>query len=230
MYFCLQLHRELRPTTCPKSVSAKRAEVQVWEKLSEFILNPAYLRAQAKAFVEQLRADCDHLKRDLRQVREELEVLALARHEFITRACKTRMNDADFGEQLSEYTDKEVMLKCRLAAIEQDLEIYADLDWEAQINTYLADLQAGMEALKGTLPQTPEERHQLFGLKKRIVDLLLTEANIDENREIHIKVRVNLLEIAGDDAGSEQKVWIPLDETGRLVQESFQANEIVAIL
>jgi hypothetical protein len=116
------------------------------------------------------------------------------------------------------------------AAIEQDLQTHADIDLEAQVDTYLADLQAGMEALKGTQPQTPEERHQLFGLKKRIVDLLLTEAIIDENREIHIKVRVNLLEIAGDDAGSEQKVWIPLDETGRLAQESFQANEIVAIL
>lgn len=28
---------------------------------------------------------------------------------------------------------------------------------EGQVNTYLAGLQAGMEALKGTLPQTPEE-------------------------------------------------------------------------
>jgi DNA invertase Pin-like site-specific DNA recombinase len=230
MYFCPQLHRELRPSTCPKSMSAKRAEAQVWEKLSEFILNPAHLRAQAKALVDEMQADHGQLQRDLRQVREELQVLALTRHEFITRARKTRMNDADFGEQLGEYTDKEVMLKRRLAAIEQDLQIYADLDWEAQVNTYLADLQAGMEALRGTAPQTPEERHQLFGLKKRMVDLFLTEATIDENREIQIKVRLDLLKVAGNEAGPERKAWTQPGEIDSLTQGSFQANEIVATL
>jgi site-specific DNA recombinase len=230
MYLCPQLHRELRASTCPKSVSAKCAEAQVWEKLSEFILNPAYLRAQAKALVDELQADHGQLLRDLRQVREELQVLALTRHEFITRARKTRMNDDDFGEQLSEYTEKEVGLKRRLAAIEQDLEIYADLDWETQVNTYLADLQAGMEALKDTLPQTPEERHQLFGLKKRIVDLLLMEASIDENREVQIKVRLNLLKIAGNEAGPERRAWTKSGEIDSLTQGAFQANEIVATL
>ena len=87
-----------------------------------------------------------------------------------------------------------------------------------------------MEALKGTLPQTPEERHQLFGLKKRIVDLLLAEAIIDENREIHIKVRVDLLKVAGNETGAERKAWIPPEEAGRLAQGLFQKQEIVAIL
>jgi DNA invertase Pin-like site-specific DNA recombinase len=230
MYFCPQLHRELRASTCPKSVSAKRAEAQVWEKLSEFILNPAYLRAQAKALVEQLQADHGQLQRDLRQVREELQVLALARHEFISQARKTRMNGDDFGKQLSEYTDKEVFLKRRLAANEHDLQTHADIDLEAQVNTYLADLQAGMEALKGTQPQTPEERHKLFVWKKRIVDLLLTEANIDENREIQIKVRVDLLKVAGHEAGAKQKTWKSPEETGGLAQGLSQSNEIVAVL
>jgi hypothetical protein len=38
-------------------VSAKRAEAQVWEKLCEFIANPVYLFAQAKALVNQSQAD-----------------------------------------------------------------------------------------------------------------------------------------------------------------------------
>jgi site-specific DNA recombinase len=230
MYFCPQPHRELRPATCPKSVSAKRTEAQVWEKLSEFILNPAYLRAQAKALVDEVQADHGQLQRDLRKVREELQVLTLARHEFITLARKTRMNDDNLGKQIAEFTDKEVRLNRRLAAIEQDLEIYPDLEWEAQVNTFLADLQAGMEALKDTLPQTPEERNQLFGLKKRIVDLLLMEATIDENREIQIKVRLGLLKVAGNEARSERKAWTKSGEIDNLTQGSFQANEIVATL
>ncbi|MEI6291060.1 MAG: hypothetical protein WCP19_11565 [Chloroflexota bacterium] len=230
MYFCPQLHRELRPSTCPKSVSAKRAEAQVWEKLSEFILNPAYLRAQANALVDEMQADHGQLQRDLRQVREELQVITLARNEFITLARKTRMNDDDLGKQIAEFTDNEVGLNRRLAAIEEDLEIYADLEWEVRVNIYLSDLQAGMDALKDTLPQTPEERHQLFGLKKRIVDLLLMEATIDENRNIQIKVSLGLLKVAGNEAGSEHKAWAKSGEIDNLTQGSFQANEIVATL
>jgi site-specific DNA recombinase len=230
MYFCPQLHRELRPSTCPKSVSAKRAEDQVWEKLSEFILNPAHLCAQAKALVEEMQADHGKLQRDLRQVREELQALALARHEFINRARKTRMNDDDFGMQIGEFTDKEVGLKRKLAAIGQDLKTYSDLDWEAQFNTYLVDLQTGIKALKDTLPQTPEERHQLFGLKKRIVDLLLMEATIDDDREIQIKISLGILKVAGNEAGTERKAWKKPGEIDSLTQGSLQANEIVATL
>jgi len=36
-YFCPQPHKELRPSNCPKSVSAKQAETQVWKKLYEFV-------------------------------------------------------------------------------------------------------------------------------------------------------------------------------------------------
>ena len=78
-------------------------------------------------------------------------------------------------------------MKRRLAAIEHDLQFRAEVDEEAQIHAYLANLQARLEALQDTLPQTPEELHQLFVLKKRMVDMLLMEATSDENREIHVK-------------------------------------------
>jgi hypothetical protein len=40
-YFCPQPHRELRVSTCPKTLSAKQAEAQVWEKISQFITDPS---------------------------------------------------------------------------------------------------------------------------------------------------------------------------------------------
>ena len=42
-------------------------------------------------------------------------------------------------------------------------------------------------------PPTSEERHQVFLLKKRIVDAVLAEARIDEKREIHVKFRTDFL-------------------------------------
>jgi site-specific DNA recombinase len=229
-YFCPQPHRELRLATCPKSVSAKRAEAQVWEKLSEFILNPVYMRAQARNLVETLQVEHVQLQRELRQVRQELEELALARYEFITRARKALMADDGFGRQIGTFNDKDVELKRKLAAIEENLQTYPDVDLEAQVEASLADLRAGMEALKDAPSPTVEERQQFFVLKKRIVDLFLTEATIDENREIHIQVRVDLLKIVGQMTEGEQWKWVPPEKVHVLAEGLSQSREIVAVL
>jgi len=75
-------------------------------------------------------------------------------------------------------------------------------NWEAKFNEYLDDLRAGIEELKNAAPETSEERHRVFLLKKKVVDVLLEEATIDEHKEIHVKIRVNLLKIVGDDPES----------------------------
>jgi hypothetical protein len=48
-----------------------------------------------------------------------------------------------------------------------------------------------MAELINANPQASDERHQVFALRKRIVDTVIEEARIDENREIHIKLRTN---------------------------------------
>lgn len=230
IYFCPQTHRELRPSTCPKSVSAKRAEAQVWEKLSEFIQTPTNLRAQAWILAEKLQANQVHLKQEMRSVHREIDELAVARYEFITRARKTLIIDDDFGRLIEEFNEKDVELKRKLAFLEQNLQTYPDVDLAAQIDTYLADLQVGMEALKDCLCQTVEERHQLFELKKRMVNLFLLEAMIDENREVRIKVCADLLKIVGQVAEGEQGVWVPPEKVEGLTEGLSRGREIVAVL
>ena len=46
-------------------------------------------------------------------------------------------------------------------------------------------------------PKTPEEGHQVFVLKKRIVDTVLEEARIDQNRQIHMKFRSDFMTHTG---------------------------------
>jgi hypothetical protein len=58
-------------------------------------------------------------------------------------------------------------------------------------------MQLQMLELIHANPQTPEERHQVFLLKKRVVDTVLEEARIDENREIHVRFRTDFLACAG---------------------------------
>ena len=77
----------------------------------------------------------------------------------------------------------------RLTTIERTKDDFIKLDLEEQIKKYMAELQSEMVALIHADLQTPEERHQVFLLKKRVVDTVLEEARIDQSREIHIKFR-----------------------------------------
>ena len=74
-YFCPQPHSELRPDSCPKSVSAKRAEAQVWKELCEIVLNPAFLMAQAKRLAYHFEQNRSNLQQNLQQVRDEQVLL-----------------------------------------------------------------------------------------------------------------------------------------------------------
>lgn len=195
-YFCPQPHKELRPPNCPKSVSAKRAETQVWGKLYEFAMNPEFLLAQAKDLVKQLQQKYENLQKEQQQILEELEKEFAKRQQVITEALKTRREDADFAEQMRELYKVEERLKRRLATLEQEIDTYARLDWEEKVKDYVADLQAGIEELNGAIPKTPEEQHRVFLMKKQLVDELVAEAMIDGKRDLQVDFRAKIMDLA----------------------------------
>ena len=202
-YFCPQPHHELRPASCPKSVSAKQVEAQVWDKLCEFVMDPAFLLAQAKRLVHQIQQNHSLSQRNLRWVRDEQLAGTKERQEFITHALVTRMDDDEFGGKMAVYYEKEAQLKRRETAIQEEMNTYADLDFDARVSAYVKDLQAGLEELNSTNPQTPEERHALFLMKKRLVDTLLEEAVINGNRQIQVKFRADLVNlVSGNKKGT----------------------------
>ena len=188
-YFCPQTHKELRPSDCPKSISAKQAEAQVWEKVSEFITNPAYLLAEAEAKVSRLQKDYEQMQQEELRLHKELKRLNDERQEFITKACKERMPDEELTPQMNALYEKERGVQRRLTTIERTKDDFTKLDLGEQIKKYVAELQSGIVELIHANPQTPEERHQVFLLKKRVVDTVLEEARIDQNRQIHMKFR-----------------------------------------
>jgi DNA invertase Pin-like site-specific DNA recombinase len=188
-YFCPQTHKELRPSDCPKSISAKQAEAQVWEKVSEFITNPAYLLSEAEAKVSRLQKDYEQMQREEIRLHKELKRLNDERQEFITKACKERMSDEELTPQMNALYEKERGVQRRLTTIERTKDDFTKLDLEEQIKKYVVELQSEVVELIHVTPQTPEERHQVFLLKKRVVDTVLKEARIDQNREIHMKFR-----------------------------------------
>jgi hypothetical protein len=195
-YFCPQPHKELRPPECPKSVSAKRAETQVWEKLCEFAMNPDFLHAQAKDLVKQLQQKYEHLQKDRGQILEELEKESVKRQQVITEARKKLRVDAEFDEQMRELYKVEERLKRRLTGLDQEIGTYARLDWEEKVREYVTDLQSGIEELNNTIPKTPEEQHLVFLLKKQLVDELVAEAMINGKRDIQVEFRAKIMDLA----------------------------------
>lgn len=193
-YFCPQPHKELRPSECPKSVSAKRAETQVWEKLYEFVMNPEFLHAQAKDLVKQLRQRYEHLQKDRGQILEELEKESAKRQQVITEARKKMRADAVFDARMRELYTVEERLKRILVTMEQEIDTYARLDWEEKIKDYVTDLQTGIEELNNAIPKTLEEQHRVFLLKKQLVDELVAEAMIDDKRDIQVEFRAKIMD------------------------------------
>jgi len=195
-YFCPQPHKELRPSECPKSVSAKRAETQVWEKLFEFVMNPDFLLAQANDLVRQLKQRYEHLQKDRGQILEELEKESVKRQQVITEARKKMRADAEFDARMRELYTVEEHLKRRLTNLEQEIDTYAGLNWEEEIKEYVANLQTGIKELNNAIPKTPEEQHRVFLLKKQLVDELVAKAMIDGKRDIQVEFRAKILDLA----------------------------------
>lgn len=69
----------------------------------------------------------------------------------------------------------------------------------------MADLQAGIEGLNRASPQTPEEQHRIFVMKKQLVDELVAKAMIDGKRDIQVEFRAKIT----DPAVSQQLLDFP---------------------
>jgi DNA invertase Pin-like site-specific DNA recombinase len=195
-YFCPQPHKELRSLDCPKSMNAQDAEAQVWEKLYDFVMNPDFLLAQAKDLVHQLQQNYGFLQQVQKELLQELEKQSHKRQQVITDARKAQRDDDEFAEQMRELYGKEGRLKSKLATVEQELKTYTDLDWHTKVNDYVTNLQAGIEELNNANPESPDDRHRIFLLKKQLVDELLAEATIDSERNIQVEFRAKIIDLA----------------------------------
>jgi hypothetical protein len=103
------------------------------------------------------------------------------------------MPDEEFTPQISVHYDKERGVQRRMTTIERAKDDFTKLDMEEQVKKYVDELRLEMTKLIHADPQAPEERHQVFMLKKQIVDRVLVEVRIDENRAIHLKFRTDFL-------------------------------------
>ena len=97
IYYCTQNHLDLVSPDCPRSISTKKAEAQVWEKVCEVVNNPQYLVAQAHQLVEELRASAANIHEDRARIKKEMEALANERRRIKRRAGFHRVRQTARG-------------------------------------------------------------------------------------------------------------------------------------
>jgi len=200
VYFCPQRHKELVAETCPRTINTLKADAIVWDKVYTAINKPEYLLGQASRFVEEIKAKTLTVEEDEARIRQELEALIEERQWLITQARKGYLTATDMDQQLNSMSMIELELKRELAAIGQVINIELLDQWEAKVKEYLQDIQAGIEALNDAAPQNKEEQQEVFRLKKEIVDTLVEKVTIDQDRTLHVHIRLNLLRILEEDA------------------------------
>lgn len=83
-------------------------------------------------------------------------------------------------QQLQQLTFQEVSLKNEFPSLGEAVNIGALEDWESKVVEFLADLKAGIDELKTVAPQTPEEQHEVFLVKKRFIDTLVERIEIGD--------------------------------------------------
>jgi hypothetical protein len=164
--------------------------------------------------VERLRKSANNLKDDKARIEKELDALAEERQTIITLARKRSITATDLEYHLSALTMQEINLKHELSSLGQAISLNALNNWEAKVNEYLADLQAGIEELNNAAPQTEEEQHEVFLLKKRIVNALVKRVTVDKSRNLKVEIRVNVLDLANTGSNSDDSPGVQVSKDG----------------
>ena len=214
VYYCGQIHKESISPNCPRHIGTVKADEIVWQKVCDAIERPEYLLGQAKNLVAQMRNGTTALEEERARIKKQIKELMEERQWVITRARKARLTTSDLDNQLSQVTLQEIALKRELSSLGPVIDIQSLDNWDLKVADYLTDLQVGIEELKTmTAPQNEEERHEIYLLKKKVVDTLVERVDIDKDRNLHVHIRLNLLDIIKNDSepGSSGGVQVGRD-------------------
>lgn len=211
VYFCPCDHEELLSPECPRTISRREADREVWRQVCGAINHPDILLDQARILVADLRAELNAGNTDRERIQKELENLFLNRQWTITQARKGGISEEEMERTLNEYSQLEVRLKNELSSMQKIIDKRLLVDWEAKVLRFLGDLQEGIQALS-TESTSEEDWLESFEPKKQIIQLLVERVTIDIHRQLTVTIHLSLLElleesIKDDDNSGEPGSW-----------------------
>ena len=129
----------------------------------------------------------------------------MERQWVITQARKKAISEADMDLQLATLDLQELHLKKELATSQEIVNLAELGNWEQYAREYLEDVHASIEITKA-VPQSEEERHGLFEIKRQIVQQLVERVEIDKDRNLTLFIRLDVLALI--------KQTVPIDMAG----------------
>jgi site-specific DNA recombinase len=193
-YYCRQEYQELLDPDCPRTIGSKLADEIVWGKVVEAINKPEVLLLEARRHVAELKLRADTIYAEQNRFQDELDQLIIERQWVITQARKGRISDEDMEIQLNQISAQELSLKQELSTHSQVIKLSTLNNWEDAAIEYLEDLKLGIESLN-VAPQSDEERHEIFQLKRQIVQTLVDKVLIEKDRALKVVIKLNILSL-----------------------------------
>jgi hypothetical protein len=185
VYFCGQRHAELVHPDCARTIGCDKADDYVWEKVCSIIENPDLLLLEAGRFIDELRQNAGTRAADKERLHRELDGLTMERQWVITQARKGAISEADMELQLAALSSQELSLRQELVELSDVVRLAALEGWEIQARAYIAELREGLEMINA-VPQSDEERRQLFEAKRQIVRTLVEKVLIEKDRTLRV--------------------------------------------
>lgn len=210
-YVCANQHDELISPDCPRRISRREADHEVWRQVCNAINHPDLLLDQARIMVTELMANVDMGHADQERIEKELERLYFDRQRTITQARKGGISEDEMEGRLNELYRLEVELKNELASIEQSVDKHLLDGWEEKVIRYLDDLKVGIQALTAET-SSDQEWLKTFELKQQIVQLLVEKVTIDFHKQLTVTIHLNLLELLEEStknggSGGDSSQW-----------------------
>ncbi len=194
VYFCPCYHEEVRSPDCPGSIPRIEADREVWRQVCNAISHPEILLESARSLVAETLDEANACDTSRERIQKDLENLFLNRQWTITQARIGNISEEEMERTLNEYSQLEVSLKSDLSSMKKQIDERLLVDWDAKVQEFLADLEAGIQDLSD-LSVPEKEWLETFDLKKKIVDLLVERVTIDVNRQLTVTIRLNLMEL-----------------------------------
>lgn len=206
VYFCPQRHVELRHADCPKTIGSKKADTFVWARVLEVLSNPDLLLAGVRHHMIELQTKAKDVTAERERIGRRLDELAVERQWVITQARKGAITTADMEMQLTALTMEEDYTRGELVEVNVVYKLAALADWETAARTHLDDLRAGVMSLEALRAQTEEEALELFRLRRRAVQSLISRIEIGRDRKMSIVFKVDALSLLGGGEGGEDAI------------------------
>jgi hypothetical protein len=111
-------------------------------------------------------------------------------------------NRRRYGYQLSALSLQELHLKREMMTISETARLSALDNWEDTAREYLATLYEGLEELNAE-PETEEDRHELFQMRRQMVLALVEKVLIGKDRKLTVVFKLDVLSLLNQMEGNQ---------------------------